>query len=70
MKWTCASCRWFEPIGAVGEGGWCKRYPPQAVLHPESRDPRYAGCVEEEHVGFCWPEVSEDDWCGEMEYCD
>lgn len=52
----CQTCRYFEPL--EGGGGHCRRYAPRPAMLGE-----IAG-VEDTHFRQ-WPEVEDDDWCGE-----
>lgn len=58
---TCEGCRyWLGPVehrtadnGAVlGNSGRCRRYPPALVAHDNA-------------IGYSFPVVRDDDWCGE-----
>lgn len=50
---ACGNCRFYRIAGAgTGTHGWCRRFPPSLRL-------------EEGDTGWGFPEVTENDWCGE-----
>ncbi len=49
----CGSCRFY-----FEEGRQCRRYPPQAWSESQSE----YSCS----LGFSYPEVNKDEWCGEF----
>lgn len=49
----CGNCRFY-----FSEEHQCRRYPPQAWTDPQSE----FSCS----LGFSYPEVSKDEWCGEF----
>jgi hypothetical protein len=54
---ACCACLYFEPHEFIDttRKGECRRHAPSAI----------AGARQ-----AWWPDVSEDDWCGEFESCE
>ena len=52
---TCASCRYAEPVAYEDDlVVQCRRYPPSLV-----------GNGSMDTAGQVWPQVAQQDWCGE-----
>lgn len=52
----CVNCRYYDPDSLGDEWGACRRRAPVPI--PFHR-------LEDEGGSAAWPEVYEDDWCGE-----
>lgn len=69
MSATCETCRFFmksEPQHVYGD---CHRLPPQFGFYANFHEEGYGGKrirveIQRERGGV-WPNISEDDWCGE-----
>jgi hypothetical protein len=48
----CRTCAFYQAEQA-DEAGYCRRYPPQFV-------------TDDETIGWSFPVVVQDDWCGEF----
>ena len=57
---SCKTCFYFELISWDSRNGHCKRYPPQSY---PARVLIESGCWCD-GVGFAFPEMKIDDWCG------
>jgi hypothetical protein len=53
---NCSECKYFNPIRATV--GQCRRYPPQVIVHNAEGQPDWKEDV--------WPEVYDNEWCGEF----
>jgi hypothetical protein len=52
---TCESCRFFH---SLGNGGYCRRYPPQLVHE-------IVGSIERSQTAQYFPYMEKAKWCGE-----
>jgi hypothetical protein len=64
----CNRCIWFQRHEHSTSEGRCRRLPPVPVVRfqqawEDSSGETHGG---ESHVQTQWPNVNEDDWCGEF----
>jgi hypothetical protein len=60
MTKSCSSCKYYKPDYEGSTQGLCRRFPPVLVpAHPL----RIA--IEDPNIETQWPEVNQEDWCGE-----
>ena len=57
---SCKTCFYFDLVYTAFGSGYCKRYPPQSY---PVKDLTESGCWRD-GVGFAFPEMKKDDWCG------
>lgn len=72
MDKTCATCRFFLKQEAQHIYGDCHRQPPQFSFYANFHEPTGYGSklgridIQRDRGGV-WPNISQDDWCGEWQ---
>ena len=57
---SCSECRFYDH-------GKCRRHPPVRLPRRFAKEATPSSRVRDEELTWGWPEVGEEDWCGEYE---
>jgi hypothetical protein len=63
---ACKICLYFQPASLEGSNGFCHRYPPVFLRYNVFSDPDEDRFNPVTDTGTFFPEVENDQWCGEF----